>query len=97
MHGAIPRELVLEHPNSPANIQVREVRRARFPRRCPHGVQQSARGAARAAPGVRAQVLPCPLGIEHPVVVLTLTARHDGSYRAAGGVLAMAAMSEDQE
>ena len=79
MHGPVPCEFVLEDPDASANIQVREVCRAPFPHGCPHGVQQPACGAARAALAVGVQVLACPPGVEHAVEVLTLTARHGWS------------------
>src|SRR5262249_28761342 len=79
MYSAVPCEFVLEDPNAPANIQVREVGGAPFPRVCQHGVQQPTSGAARAALAVSAQVLACPPSVEHAVVVLTLTARHGWS------------------
>ena len=74
-----PGQFVLEDANAPANIQVREVRRAPFPHGGPHGSQQPASGAARAALAVGAHVPLGPPGVEHAIKVLTLTTRHGWS------------------
>src|SRR5262245_28013826 len=93
MYGPVARELVLEHPNASADIQVRETRSAPFPQRGQDGVQQAAGGAPHAALGIRPQILACAPGVKHAVEVLTMTTGHGCSLPLHTGVCRRASSS----